>query len=105
MSKWAKRLSYTLIILFFTVLACVILTVYFASEGETGVHTCLFYTHFFYSPILLAGVLYHKKAESKGAGVSGSKEASSRRANGEDEHLDGGAAGALIFSRSTCSFI
>lgn len=62
MSKWAKRLNYKSIILFFTVLACVIITVYFASEGETGAHTYLFYTHFFYIPILLAGVWYHKKA-------------------------------------------
>jgi PAS domain S-box-containing protein len=57
MSEWAKKLNYKIIILFFTVLACVITTVYFASEGETGV-----YTHFFYIPILLAGVWYHKKA-------------------------------------------
>jgi len=57
MSEWAKKMNYKIIILFFTVLACVITTVYFASEGETGV-----YTHFFYIPILLAGVWYHKKA-------------------------------------------
>ncbi len=53
----SKKWDYRILILFFTVLACVLITAYFASEGETGV-----YTHFFYIPILLAGVWYHKKA-------------------------------------------
>jgi PAS domain S-box-containing protein len=57
MDKWAKKLNYKILVLSFAVLACVIITVYFASKGETGV-----YTQFFYIPILLAGVWYHKKA-------------------------------------------
>jgi PAS domain S-box-containing protein len=57
MDKWAKKLNYKILVLPFAVLACVIITVYFASKGETGV-----YTQFFYIPILLAGVWYHKKA-------------------------------------------
>jgi PAS domain S-box-containing protein len=57
MDKWTKRLNYKILVLFFAVLVCVIITVYFASKGETGV-----YTQFFYIPILLAGVWYHKKA-------------------------------------------
>jgi PAS domain S-box-containing protein len=57
MDTWAKKLNYKILVLSFAVLACVIITVYFASKGETGV-----YTQFFYIPILLAGVWYHKKA-------------------------------------------
>ncbi len=57
MDKWTKRLNYKILVLLFAVLICVIITVYFASKGETGV-----YTQFFYIPILLAGVWYHKKA-------------------------------------------
>ncbi len=52
-----KGLDYKILILFFAVLACVVLTFYLASKGETRV-----YTHLFYIPILLAGVWYHKKA-------------------------------------------
>jgi PAS domain S-box-containing protein len=57
MGKRAKKLNHRILILFFAVLVCVIITVYFASKGETGV-----YTQLFYIPILLAGVWYHKKA-------------------------------------------
>jgi PAS domain S-box-containing protein len=57
MSMWAKKINHRILILFFAVLVCVIITVYFASKGETGV-----YTQLFYIPILLAGVWYHKKA-------------------------------------------
>ncbi len=52
-----KELNHRFLILFFAVLACAILTFYFASKGETRV-----YTHLFYIPILLAGVWYRKKA-------------------------------------------
>ncbi|MCW3129124.1 MAG: PAS domain-containing sensor histidine kinase [Methanophagales archaeon] len=54
--KRIKR-SYKFLILLLSVSTCVIMTVYFASTGETGV-----YTHLFYIPIILAGVWYKKKA-------------------------------------------
>ena len=57
MGTRAKKLNCKFLVLFFSVLSCVVVTVYFASKGETGV-----YTHLFYIPILLAGVWYHKKA-------------------------------------------
>ena len=57
MMQKTKKVNYKTLILFVTVLACVITTIYFASAGETGV-----YTHFYYIPILLAGVWYYKKA-------------------------------------------
>ena len=55
---WAKGLNYKILILLFTVLACVIIAFFVGFiKDETIV-----YTHFFYIPILLAGVWYGKKA-------------------------------------------
>ena len=54
----ANRWNYKFLILFFTVSACIILAVFVGFIlNETIV-----YTHFFYIPILLAGVWYRKKA-------------------------------------------
>jgi PAS domain S-box-containing protein len=50
--------GYKFLILFFAVLACVILTFYLG----VIVHETIVYTHLFYIPILLAGVWYRKKA-------------------------------------------
>jgi PAS domain S-box-containing protein len=51
--KWDYRIS----VLYLTLLACVILSFYFAFADETIV-----YTHLFYIPILLAGIWYERKA-------------------------------------------
>jgi len=51
--KWDYRIS----VLLLTLLACVILSFYFAFADETIV-----YTHLFYIPILLAGIWYKRKA-------------------------------------------
>ncbi len=56
--SWVKGLNYKFIILFFAVLACVVLSFYFGViRRETVV-----YTHLFYVPIILAGLWYHKRA-------------------------------------------
>ncbi|TRZ68938.1 MAG: PAS domain-containing protein [Methanothrix sp.] len=46
------------IVLVFTIVACVILAFYVAIV----MHKTVVYTHFFYFPIILAGMLYQKKA-------------------------------------------
>ena len=52
-----KKWDYRIFVLYLTVLACVLLSFYFAFTEETIV-----YTHLFYIPIILAGIWYKRKA-------------------------------------------